>query len=78
MMDFITDLPKSKGRYSKDEFNAILVIVYQLIKYTKYIPWKKIRIVEELAYVFQKEVVAYYRTPREIITDRDPLFMSKL
>ena len=34
--------------------------------------------VEELAYVFQKEVVAYHEPLRVIITDRDPLFILKL
>ena len=33
---------------------------------------------EELAYIFQKEVVAYHGPLREIITDRDLLFILKL
>src|SRR5437773_12362011 len=56
-MDFITDLPKSRSRYSKDDFNAILVIICRLTKYAKYIPWKKTGTAEELAHVFHREVI---------------------
>ena len=40
-MDFITDLPKSKGYNANTIHNTIVVIVDKLTKYTYFLPFEK-------------------------------------
>ena len=41
-MDFITKLPKSGDPVSKDKYDAIIVIVDKLTKYSILLPFKEI------------------------------------
>ena len=47
-MDFITKLPKSKEPIIGVSYNAILVVVYKLIKYIYILPYKEARLAEQL------------------------------
>lgn len=69
-MDFITGLPKSKG------FEAVLVVVDRLSKYSHLILMKHPYNAKTVAELFVKEVVRLHGVPNSIVSDRDPLFVS--
>jgi hypothetical protein len=69
-LDFITGLPKSKG------FDAILVVVDRLSKYSHFILLKHPYSAKSIAELFVKEIVRLHGIPKSIISDRDPLFVS--
>ncbi|GAU17006.1 hypothetical protein TSUD_37640 [Trifolium subterraneum] len=69
-IDFITGLPKSRG------FDAILVVVDRLSKYSHFILLKHPYNAKTIAEVFVKEVVRLHGIPHSIVSDRDPLFVS--
>lgn len=69
-MDFITNLPKSNG------YEAILVVVDRLSKYSHFIPLKHPFTARSIASIFVKEVVRLHGVPESILSDRDPLFVS--
>ena len=69
-MDFITGLPKSRG------YEAILVVVDRLSKYSHFIPLKHPYTARSIADVFCKEIVKLHGVPVSIVSDRDPVFVS--
>lgn len=69
-MDFIVGLPKSNG------FEAILVVVDRLSKYSHFIPLKHPFTARTIAAIFVKEVVRLHGVLDSILSDRDPLFVS--
>jgi hypothetical protein len=65
-MDFITELPKSRNR-----FDAILVIIDKLTKYSIFIPTNGTILEKDSAALFFKHVVSKFGIPRQVISDRD-------
>jgi hypothetical protein len=75
--DFIVKLPVSTEPMTGTKYDAILVIVDRLTKYAYFIPYKEASTAEDLAYAFLRTVVSQHGLPKEIISDRDKLFISK-
>ncbi|KAL4567311.1 hypothetical protein LXL04_022892 [Taraxacum kok-saghyz] len=70
-IDFVLGLPKSKG------FDAILVVVDRLSKYNHFVLLKHPYTARSVAEVFVKEIVRHHGIPMSIVSDRDPLFLSR-
>ncbi|KAF0314988.1 hypothetical protein GQ607_017779, partial [Colletotrichum asianum] len=47
-----------------------------LIKYTYFILYKEVSNIKEYTYIFLKYIITNYRTPKEIILNRDKIFTS--
>jgi hypothetical protein len=59
------------------EYDFILVVTDRLTKNTYFIFYLEENIIEDLAYMFLRVVVANYSALEEIISDKDKLFISK-
>ena len=70
-MDFIVDLPPSKG------FDSIFVVVDRLTKMAHFVPYNKTVTGEETARLFIDNVYKYHGLPDDIIFDRGTQFTSK-
>jgi hypothetical protein len=57
-------------------YNLILVIINRLIKYAYFISYKEGLTIEELIYIFNKNIIANYGILKEIINNKDKLFIS--
>jgi hypothetical protein len=75
-MDFIIKLPPSKEALTGVIYDFILVVTDRLTKYAHFISYKEGLTAEELVYTFNKNIIANYRIPKEIINNRDKLFIS--
>ncbi|GJU19701.1 putative reverse transcriptase domain-containing protein [Tanacetum coccineum] len=71
-MDFVTKLPRSSQGY-----DTIWVIVDRLTKSTIFLPMRETDLLEKLAKMYLKEVVARHGIPVSIICDRDLRLASK-
>ena len=70
-MNFIEGLPSSHGQ------NTILVIVDHLSKYAYFFPLSHPFTVKVVAENFFEGIVKIHGMPRFIVSDRDPIFISK-
>ena len=75
-MDFIIKLPKLKDPLTKEDYDAILIIVDRLTKYSHLIPFKETYTAEQLGFIILDRLIRYYGIPGAIISDRDKLFTS--
>ena len=57
-------------------YNSILVIMNILTKYIYLKPYKKVFIVENLVYIFNKVVITRYKILDKIVLNKDKLFIS--
>ena len=71
-MDFITGLPRTQGGK-----NTIWVVIDRLTKAAHFIAIKDTWGPEELAKIYQKEIVRIHGVPKDIVSDRDPRFTSR-
>ena len=58
-------------------YDSILVIVNTLTKYAYLELYKEASTAEDLAYIFNKIVIARHGIPDKIVLDRDKLFTSQ-
>jgi hypothetical protein len=71
-MDFITGLPKtSKG------YNSIWVVVDRLTKSAHFLPVKVTYSASTYAELYIARILSLHGTPRTIISDRGPQFVSR-
>ncbi|KAJ0828513.1 putative nucleotidyltransferase, Ribonuclease H [Helianthus annuus] len=70
-MDFITNLPPSKGK------TVIWVIVDRLSKFAHFIALPTHYTAVSLAAIFMKEIYKLHGLPKTIVSDRDPIFVSR-
>lgn len=70
-MDFITGMPLSKG------FTVILVVVERFYKYANFAPLPTSFNGHKVAEVFVETIVKLHGIPKSIVSDRDPIFVSK-
>ncbi|CAM8982891.1 unnamed protein product [Rhodiola kirilowii] len=70
-MDFFTHLPPSAGH------SAIMVVVDCLSKYSHFSPLKGGYTAAHIASVFFRDIIKLHGFQASIVSDRDPIFMSK-
>ena len=70
-MDFITNLPRSKG------YTAVFVVVNRYLKYAHFGLLPTTYMASQVAALFCLMAICLHGVPRSIISDRDPLFTSK-
>jgi hypothetical protein len=71
-MDFIMDLPLSKG------YNLLFMVVDRLSKATVLAPCNKTIIADETAQLYIDYVWKWTGLPKQVISDRGPQFASKV
>ena len=71
-MDFVDGLSKSTG------FNCIMVVVDKFSKYAHFIPLAHPYSALSVAMAYMKEVFKLHCLPKAIVSDRDPVFTSKV
>lgn len=71
-MDFIEGLPKSKGK------EVIWVVVDRLTKYAHFIELTHPYSAMDIAKLFMEHIFKLHGMPEDIVSDRDPVFTSKL
>ena len=59
-MDFIVKLLKLKDPITKEEYDAILILMDRLIKYSHMIPFKEKYTAEQLGFVILDRLIRYY------------------
>ena len=72
-MDFITKLPRTPSGH-----DSIWVIIGRLTKFAHFLPIREDYRVEKLARIYMEEIICRHGIPRDIISDRDGRFTSRL
>ena len=72
-MDFITKLPHTSSGHDN-----IWVVVDRLTKSGHFLPIREDYKLERLARIYTDEIIYNHGTPRDIISDRDARFTSRL
>jgi len=69
-------LPKLKDPITRQDYNAILVIIDKLIKWGYFIAYTEEISAEDVARIYVKEVFIRHGAPSKIILDRDLRFVA--
>jgi hypothetical protein len=64
-MDFIVKLPKSKDLVTGIEYDLILIVIKQIIKYRYFILFRESTDVPKTAHTVIRMIVANHRLPQE-------------
>jgi hypothetical protein len=75
-LDFIVKLPLLKEVFIGVTYDSILIVTDRLIKYAHFISYKEGSTVEELIYIFNRNIITNYGISEEIISNKDKLFIS--
>jgi hypothetical protein len=75
-LNFIIKLPLLKEALTRVTYDSILIVIDRLTKYAHFISYKKGSTAEELAYTFNRNIIANYRILEEIISNKNKLFIS--
>jgi hypothetical protein len=75
ILDFVIKLLLSRDLITRIKYNSILVVTDKLTKYIYIILYLKASIIEDLAYMFLRVVIANYNTLEEMISDRNKFFI---
>ena len=67
---------KLRDPITRQDYNAILVIVDKLTKWGYFIACKEEISAEDIARIYIKEVFARHGAPSKVILDRDPRFIA--
>ena len=70
-------MPKSENFTTKNIFNFILVVIDKLTKYTILILYKETYNTEQLGFLLLNYLIKNYNILRDIISDRDKLFIFR-
>ena len=70
-MDFVTKLSRTLGNY-----NAIWVIIDRLTKFAHFLPMKVSLSMDQLTFLYVKEIVRMHSVLISIVSDRHPRFTS--
>jgi hypothetical protein len=76
VLDFVVKLLLLRDLIIGIEYDSILVVIDRLIKYTYIILYLEASIIEDLAYIFLRVIIANYSALEEMISNRDKLFIS--
>jgi hypothetical protein len=76
-LNFIVKLPLLKEIFTGIIYNSILVVTNRLIKYAYFIFYKEGSTAEELIYIFNRNAIANYEILKEIISNKNKLFIFK-
>jgi hypothetical protein len=76
-LDFVIKLLLLRDPIIGIKYDFILVITDRLTKYIYIILYLEASIIEDLAYMFLRVVVANYNTREKMISDRNKLFISR-
>jgi hypothetical protein len=77
VLDFVIKLLLSQDLITGIKYDFILVVTDGLIKYTYMILYLKADITEDLAYIFLRVVIANHSALKEMILNKNKLFISR-
>jgi hypothetical protein len=72
----VVKLLLSRDPITRIEYDFILVVMDRLIKYIYIIVYLEANIIEDLAYMFLRVIIANYSALEKMISDRDKFFIS--
>jgi hypothetical protein len=75
VLDFVVKLLLLRDLITRIKYDFILVIIDRLTKYNYIILYLEANIIEDLAYMLLRVVVANYSALEEMISDKDKLFI---
>lgn len=76
-MDFIVKLPASKDPLTSKSYDSILVVVDRLTKMSHFVPCNEGMDAKQFAQLMVQHVYALHGAPKDIVSDRGSIFVSK-
>ena len=74
-MNFITKLSLSINSITKKNYDAILIMIDRLTKYSHIVFFKKKNIAKQFEYIVLNKLIKYYELSKKIINDKNKLFI---